>query len=436
VITWIKGGEVIDPRMGTQKRQDIIIRKGKVEKLLAPGSFELPGEGDVRSVDATGMIVAPGLIDMHVHLREPGEEYKETIATGSMAAAAGGFTAVACMPNTIPVNDSRSVTEFILERARKANLVRVYPIAAVSKGQRGETLTEFGDLKEAGAVAVSDDGRPVTNSELMRRAIEYAQFFGLPVISHCQDLDLSHNGVMHEGAVSTRLGLRGIPGASEDIMVMREILLAKLTGYPVHIAHVSTEGSIDFIRRAKEAGIPVTAETAPHYFSLDHTAVIGYDTNAKMNPPLREPKDVEAVRKGLAEGVIDVIATDHAPHSPLEKEVEFDRAAFGIIGLQTALPLTLALVRDGAIKLPAAIAKLSCNPAKILSIRGGAIEEGKEADLTIIDPHAEYVFSRELVESKSANSPFLGRELEGKAVLTMVKGRIVWESDELSPRSR
>jgi len=219
-------------------------------------------------------------------------------------------------------------------------------------------------------------------------------------------------------------------------MVMREILLAKLTGYPVHIAHVSTEGSIDFIRRAKEAGIPVTAETAPHYFSLDHTAVIGYDTNAKMNPPLREPKDVEAVRKGLAEGVIDAIATDHAPHSPLEKEVEFDRAAFGIIGLQTALPLTLALVRDGVIRLPAAIAKLSCNPAKILSIRGGAIEEGKEADLTIIDPHAEYVFSRELVESKSANSPFLGRELEGKAVLTMVKGRIVWESDELSPRSR
>jgi dihydroorotase len=436
VITWIKGGEVIDPRMGTQERRDIIIRRGKIEKLLAPGNFELPGQSDVRSVDATGRIVIPGLIDMHVHLREPGEEHKETIATGSMAAAAGGFTAVACMPNTIPVNDSRSVTEFILERGRKADLVRVYPIAAVSKGQRGEMLTEFGDLKEAGAIAISDDGRPVTSSELMRRAMEYAQFFGLPIISHCQDLDLSHNGVMHEGCISTRLGLRGIPGASEDIMVVRDLLLAKLTGYPVHIAHVSTEGSVDFIRRAKEAGIPVTAETAPHYFSLDHTAVIGYDTNAKMYPPLREPEDVEAVRKGLAEDVIDVIATDHAPHSPLEKEVEFDRAAFGIIGLQTALPLALALVRDGVMGLPAAIAKLSCNPADILNVRGGSIEEGKEADLTIIDPQAEYVFNRELIKSKSTNSPFLGKKMQGKAVLTMVKGRIVWESDELSAGSR
>jgi dihydroorotase len=232
------------------------------------------------------------------------------------------------------------------------------------------------------------------------------------------------------------LGLRGIPGVSEDIMVIRDILLAKLTGYPVHIAHVSTEGSVDFIRRAKEGGIPVTAETAPHYFSLDHMAVMGYDTNAKMYPPLRDPQDVAAVRKGLAEGVIDVIATDHAPHSPLEKEVEFEKAAFGIIGLQTALPLTLALVRDGVMELPAAIAKLSCNPAEILNIRGGAIEEGKEADLTIIDPHAEYLLSREIIKSKSTNSPFLGKKLQGKAVLTMVKGRIIWESDELSPRSR
>ena len=436
MTTWIKGGEVIDPRTGIQKRQDIIVSKGRIEKLLAPGSFELPGEGDVRSVDATGMIVAPGLIDMHVHLREPGEEYKETIATGSMAAAAGGFTAAACMPNTIPVNDCRSVTEFILEHGRKANLVRLHPIAAISKGQKGETLTEFGDLKEAGAVGVSDDGRPVTNSGLMRRAIEQAHHFGLPIISHCQDLDLSQNGVMHEGAVSMRLGLRGIPGASEDIMVIRDILLAKLTGYPVHIAHVSTEGSVDFIRKAKEAGVPVTAETAPHYFSLDHTAVMDYDTNAKMYPPLREPQDVEAVRKGLAEGVIDVIATDHAPHSPLEKEVEFEKAAFGIIGLQTALPLTLALVRDGIMELPAAIAKLSCSPAEILNIRGGAIEEGKDADLTIIDPHAEYVLSTEMIKSKSANSPFLGKKLKGKAVLTMVKGRIIWGSDELSTRSR
>jgi len=434
VITWIKGGEVIDPRNGIQKRQDIIVRNGKIEKLLAPGGFEPPGEGDVHSVDATGMIVAPGLIDMHVHLREPGEEHKETIATGSMAAAAGGFTAVACMANTIPVNDSPSVTEFILERARKANLVRVYPIAAISKAQKGETLTEFGDLKEAGAVGVSDDGRPVTDSGLMRRAMEQAHHFGLPVISHCQDLGLSQNGVMHEGAVSTRLGLRGIPGVSEDIMVIRDILLAKLTGYPVHIAHVSTEGSVDFIRKAKQAGIPVTAETAPHYFSLDHTAVMDYDTNAKMYPPLRELQDVEAVRRGLAEGVIDVIATDHAPHSSLEKDVEFEKAAFGIIGLQTALPLTLALVRDGIMELPAAIAKLSCSPAEILNVKAGAIEEGNEADLTIFDPYAEYILSREIIKSKSTNSPFLGKELKGKAVLTMVKGKVIWESDELSPR--
>jgi len=435
VITWIKGGDVIDPRLRTRKRQDIIIRKGKIEGLLAPGSFRPTSDGNVRIVDASGMVVTPGLIDMHVHLREPGEEYKETIATGSRAAAEGGFAAVACMPNTNPINDSRSVTEYILERARKANMVRVYPVAAISAGQKGESLTEFGDLKQAGAVAVSDDGRPVTSSELMRRALEYAGFFGLPVISHCQDMDLSQGGVMHEGSVSTQLGLRGIPAASEEVMVVRDLLLAKLTGCPVHIAHVSTEGSVKFIRQAKEEGIPVTAETAPHYFSLDHTAVIDYDTNAKMYPPLREPKDVEAIKKGLSEGVIDVIATDHAPHSQLEKDVEFDRASFGIIGVQTALPLTLALVREGVVDLPDAIAKLSYNPARILNVRGGVIEEGKEADLTIIDLNNEYAFTKERIKSKSHNSPFIGMKMRGMAALTMVKGRIIWESDELNPSS-
>ena len=435
MITWIKGGDVIDPRLRTRKRQDIIIRKGKTEGLLAPGSFRPTSDGNVRIVDASGMVVTPGLIDMHVHLREPGEEYKETIATGSRAAAEGGFAAVACMPNTNPINDSRSVTEYILERARKANMVRVYPVAAISAGQKGESLTEFGDLKQAGAVAVSDDGRPVTSSELMRRALEYAGFFGLPVISHCQDMDLSQGGVMHEGSVSTQLGLRGIPAASEEVMVVRDLLLAKLTGCPVHIAHVSTEGSVKFIRQAKEEGIPVTAETAPHYFSLDHTAVIDYDTNAKMYPPLREPKDVEAIKKGLSEGVIDVIATDHAPHSQLEKDVEFDRASFGIIGVQTALPLTLALVREGVVDLPDAIAKLSYNPARILNVRGGVIEEGKEADLTIIDLNNEYAFTKERIKSKSHNSPFIGMKMRGMAALTMVKGRIIWESDELNPSS-
>jgi len=434
MITWIKGGRMVDPRGMREKNLDIVIHKGKIDRLLPPGAFHPPRDSEIRQVDASGMVVTPGLIDMHVHFREPGEEYKETIATGSKAAAAGGFTAVASMANTNPINDSRSVTEFILERARKANLIRVYPVAAISKGMRSESLTEFGDLKQAGAVAVSDDGRPVTNSELMRRALEYAAFFGLRVISHCQDLDLSNRGVMHEGAVSTKLGLSGIPAASEEVMVAREILLAKLTGCPVHIAHVSTEGSVALIRQAKEQGIPVTAETAPHYFSLDHRAVMEFDTNAKMYPPLREPKDVEAVKEGLSEGVIDVIATDHAPHSPLEKDVEFDKAAFGIIGLETSLPLTLQLVRDGVMDLPSAIAKLSYNPATILSVKGGTIEEGKEADLTVIDLNKEYVVHEEDFNSKCHNSPFIGWSMKGKVMLTMVGGRIVWNADERNPR--
>jgi dihydroorotase len=425
VITWIKGGELVDPRSATKSKLDIIVNKGKIEHIIAPGNYNPPHGIDIKIIDASGMIVTPGLIDMHVHFREPGEEYKETIATGGRAAAAGGFTAVACMPNTNPINDSRSVTQFMLERARKAGMVRVYPIAAISIGSRSEVLTEFGDLKQAGAVALSDDGRPVTNSELMRRALEYAGYFHLPVISHCQDLDLSNNGVMHEGSVSTRLGLKGIPAAAEEIMVVREILLSKLTGYPVHIAHVSTKGSVACIRQAKAQGIPVTAETAPHYFTLDHTAVIGFNTNAKMYPPLREPGDVHAIKKGLSDGVIDAIATDHAPHSEREKDIEFDKAAFGIIGLETALPLTLALVREGVMDLATAIAKLSCNPASILSIKGGSIEEGKEADITIIDPDVEYALHKDSFQSKSHNSPFIGRPMKGKALLTMVGGRIV-----------
>jgi dihydroorotase len=321
------------------------------------------------------------------------------------------------------------VTEFILEQADRAGLCRVYPIACITVGQKGEVLTKFGDLKEAGAVGVSDDGCCVANSGVMRRALEKARYHGLTVISHSEDATLSRSGVMHEGIVSTRIGLQGIPSASEEIMVYREIALAKLTGCPVHIAHVSTAGSVELIRRSKEEGVTVSAETAPHYFSLDHNAVIEYNTCAKMNPPLRTPEDVLAIKKGLAEGVIDVIATDHAPHSHLEKQLEFDQAAFGIIGLETAVPLTLELVRSGIMSLPEAIGKLSCNPSEILGIPGSSMKIGAEADLALIDPEYEYVLGKTDIVSKSKNSPFIGRLLKGRNELTMIGGKIVWERD-------
>jgi len=429
VTVWIKGGTVVDPEKGTAENLDVIVEAGRVARILPPGEFA-NGKSGVTVVDASEKLVLPGLIDMHVHLREPGHEYKETIASGAKAAAGGGFTAVACMPNTDPPNDSRSVTEFILEQAGRAGFARVYPVAAITKAQKGETLTEFGDLRAAGAVAVSDDGYPVTSSEVMRRALEYADFFGLTVISHCEDLDLSAGGVMHEGEMSTRMGLPGIPAAAEESMVYREISLARLTGRPVHIAHVSTAGSVELIREAKRAGVPVTAETAPHYFTLDHTAVTGYDTHAKMNPPLRAPHDVAAIREGLAQGVIDVIATDHAPHSPLEKEVAFDQAAFGIIGLETALPLTLELVRQGVLDLAEAVKKLSTNPAAILHVPGGRLAEGETADLTVVDPVSEFVMDKGAFLSKSNNSPFIGKSLKGRADLTMIGGKVVWDRQQ------
>jgi len=426
VIAWIRNGEVVDPVQGVVEKADLIIKKGRIAKILPPETFKEKGP-QLSIINASNRLIIPGLIDMHVHLREPGHEYKETIKTGGKAAVAGGFVALACMPNTVPPNDCRSVTEFIIEQAKRAGLVKTYPIAAITMGQKGEMLTEFGDLREAGAVAISDDGFPVTSSEVMRRALEYGRYHGLMVISHSEDTHLSSGGVMHEGIVSTRIGLQGIPGASEEIMVYRDISLAKLTGCPVHIAHVSTAESVELIRRAKGEGVPVTAETAPHYFSLDHNAVIGYDTNAKVNPPLRSSNDVKAIKKGLAEGVIDVIATDHAPHSPLEKDLEFDSAAFGMIGLETALPLTLKLVREGMLELPEAIRKLSYNPAGILGIPGGRLIEGAQADLALIDPEFEYVLMGEDILSKSKNSPFIGETLKGRNELTMVEGKIVWE---------
>jgi dihydroorotase len=425
VTILIKGGDIVDPLKGIIKKHDIVIEHERISKILPAGSLPEVGS-QVLVIDASGKLVIPGMIDMHVHLREPGHEYKETIATGALAGVAGGFTGLACMPNTEPVNDNVSVTEYILRQTAKAAKLKVYPIAAITKGRKGEVLTEFGDLKKAGAVGVSDDGSPVVNSEVMRRAIEYARYHNLTVISHCEDLNLSGEGVMHEGEFSTKIGLRGIPSASEEIMVQREISLARLTGCPVHIAHVSTAESVSAIRRAKEDGVPVTAETAPHYFTLDHSELAGYNTNFKMNPPLRTPEDVLAIKRGLADDVIDVIATDHAPHSHLEKDLEFDKAAFGIIGLQTALPLTLALVREGILTIQAAIKKLTFAPASILGISGGALEEGAIADLAIIDPEYEYTLKEKDILSKSENSPFIGKTLKGKNIITIVEGRIVW----------
>jgi dihydroorotase len=428
VAVLIQGGKLVDPVRECVEEQDLLIEGERIAKILPRGFFSEPGP-QLRTIDARNRLVVPGLVDMHVHLREPGYEHKETIATGSLSGVAGGFTALACMPNTKPVNDRVGVTEFILGRAAEANLCRIYPIAAITVGQQGERLTDFDELRKAGAVGVSDDGQPVKQRELMRRAMERGKSSGLAVISHCEDLSLSAGGVMHEGAVSLRLGLRGIPAASEEVMVRREISLAQETGAPVHIAHVSTSGSVESIRRAKGEGIPVTAETAPHYFSLDHRAVVEYNTCAKMNPPLREPEDVEAIKKGLAEGVIDVIATDHAPHSEAEKHVSFEKAPFGIVGLETAVPLTLRLIREGILTWPDAVRKMSYLPATLLGIEGGVLREGSVADLAILDPEYSYVVKAEDMRSKSKNSPFIGWSMKGINVMTMVGGRIVWERE-------
>lgn len=411
----IKNGRIIDPKNS----------RDEVGELLVMDGCLVNGEGvpaDVVEIDAGGCWVVPGLIDMHVHLREPGEEYKEDILSGTRAAAAGGFTGVACMPNTRPVNDNRAVTGMILEQAVTAS-ARVYPVAAISKGSKGESLAEFGELRDAGAVAVSDDGLPVRDSRLMRRALEYASDFDLAVISHSEEPGLS-SGAMNEGEVSTRLGLKGIPTAAESIMVYREIALAEYTGKPVHIAHVSTAMSTDLIRSAKKRGVLVTAETTPHYFTLTEEAVEGYNTNAKMNPPLRTEHDRQAICQGLTDGTFDAIATDHAPHSLLEKEVEFDAAANGIIGLETSLPLTLGLVRDGVISEQQLVELMSVHPAEILGLAAGSLSTGTDADVTIIDPGLEFHYTEDKVLSKSKNSPFLGWKLQGRAVLTMVGGRI------------
>jgi len=420
----IQGGLVVDPAQNLSAPRDLLIEDGRIAALKPPGT--IPADGR-RVIAAQDLVVTPGLIDMHVHLREPGEEYKETILTGTRAAVAGGFTAVAAMPNTCPVNDNTAVTRFILEAARAAGLARVYPVGAISMGSLGQNLSEYGDQKEAGAVAFSDDGRPVMNPMLMRRALEYARTFALPLIVHEEDLDLGGQGVMHEGRVSLELGLRGIPSASEEAMIFRDLALLQLTGGRLHIAHVSAFGSVALIRQAKAAGLTVTAETAPHYFSLTDEAVRGYDTNAKVKPPLRTAADVAAIKAGLADGALDAIACDHAPHTSLEKDVEFEEAAFGLIGLETSLGLSLKLVHDGVLTLTQLVAKMSTNPARILGVPGGTLAVGGPADITLIDLNREWTVDVNQFASKSRNCPFRGWTLRGRAVMTIVGGRVVWE---------
>jgi len=418
----IKGGRVIDPSQGIDDTLDVLVAEGKIKEvgkgLKAAGT---------ETVDAKGMLVVPGLIDMHVHLRDPGLEYKEDIASGTRAAAAGGFTSIACMPNCKPVNDNKTVTAYILDKARKEGVVNVFPIGAITQGSKGEAMAEMGELKEAGCVAVSDDGHPVANAELMRRSLEYARGMGIMVISHAEEKALVGEGVMNEGFTSTELGLKGIPRVAEDIATARDVFLAEYTASPVHIAHVSTEGSVRIVREAKARGVKVTCETAPHYFSLTDDAVRGYNTNAKMNPPLREADDVAAIKAGLADGTIDAIATDHAPHHLDEKESEFNLALNGIIGLETSLSLSLKLVEEKVLDFKGLVEKMSLQPASILGIERGTLNAGAAADITVIDPDREWVVTEEGLASKSKNSPWLGEKMKGCAAYTIVGGKIVYK---------
>jgi len=420
----IKGGRVIDPSQNRDEVADVLLMDGVVAEV----GNDIGTPDDAEVVDAVGKVVAPGFVDVHVHLREPGKEEAETIATGARSAAAGGFTGVCAMPNTDPVTDNQAAIGFVIKQAREAEAARVYPIGTISIGQRGERLAEFGSMISAGAVAVSDDGRPVVSSHLMRTALEYARTFDIPVADHCEEPTLAKGGVMHEGMVSTRLGLKGIPAAAEEIMVARDIRLAELTGGHVHLCHMSTRGSVDLIRRGKDRGINVTAEATPHHFTLTHDECSQYDTNTKMNPPLREAEDVDAIREAIADGTIDVIATDHAPHHYESKERDFDDAPFGITGLETALGLGMVeLVAPATMALSVLVRRLSTDPARIFGLPGGSLVRGTLGDVVVFDPDAKWTVSVDGFVSRSQNSPFIGRNLVGRVERTFVGGRTVFQ---------
>ena len=418
----IKNGRVIDPSRNIDDTLDLLVENGLVKeigtKLTAPAGVEI--------IDAAGKYVVPGLIDMHVHLRDPGLEYKEDIISGTKAAVAGGFTSICCMPNTKPVIDNKTVVSYIINKAKAEGFCNVFPVGSITYGLSGDRMSEMGELKESGCVAVSDDGKPVNNSELMMRALQYAAGIGIMVISHAEEIELVGEGVMNEGFTSTELGLKGIPRVAEDIATARETLLAEYTGTPIHIAHVSTKGSVQIIREAKARGVKVTCETAPHYFTLTDDAVRGYNTNAKMNPPLREADDVSAIKEGLKDGTIDAIATDHAPHHQDEKDVEFNVAMNGIVGLETSLPLSLKLVEEGVLTLNQLIQKMSCNPSEILGLNRGNLSVGSVADITLIDPSFEWIVEADKLSSKSKNSPWLGQRLKGGPAATIVGGKLVY----------
>ncbi len=422
----IKGGRILDPATGLDEVRCLVVEDGRVAGMPK----RAPTNKTATTVDARGLWVLPGLVDLHVHLREPGHEYKETVATGARAAVAGGFTTIVAMPNTHPVNDSVAVTRLVLDRAREAGLARVFPAGAITRGLEGEHLSEMADLLGAGCVLFTDDGRPVMRTSLMRRALEYAKGLEVPVMVHEEDLTLSSGGAMHEGPMATRLGLPGIPAAAEDVMIARDVSLVELTGAHLHVAHVSTAGGVGRVREAKARGLPVTCEVTPHHFTLIDEAVAGYDTDTKMMPPLRGAANREALLAAMADGTVDAIATDHAPHSPVEKDVEYDRAANGVVGLETAFSLTLKLVRDGRLPLMRALHLLTAGPAAVAGLDAGTLAVGAPADLILVDPEASWVVDPARFFSKSRNTPFKGMTLPGRVERTYVGGKLVHRHQE------